>query len=87
MTRAVAESNQEDVQRWTTKLKAALVLSILKGKAGIQIAADATRKRTAIYRAPLPARGSSLTQYTATHDLLHYCLHEKAHRASRIMPS
>lgn len=34
-----AESNQEDVQRWTTKRKAALVLSILKGETSAQEAA------------------------------------------------
>jgi transposase-like protein len=37
--KAVAEPNQEDVQRWTTKRKAALVLSILKGETSIQEAA------------------------------------------------
>ena len=35
MERAVAEQNLEDVQRWTTKRKAALVLSVLKGENSI----------------------------------------------------
>ena len=39
MEKAVAEPNQEDVQRWTTKRKAALVLSILKGETSMQEAA------------------------------------------------
>ena len=39
MDKAVAEPNQEDVQRWTTKRKASLVLSILKGETSIQEAA------------------------------------------------
>lgn len=39
MERAVAEQNLEDVQRWTTKRKAALVLSVLKGETSIQEAA------------------------------------------------
>ena len=39
MERAVAETNQEDIQRWTTKRKAALVLSILKGDISMQDAA------------------------------------------------
>lgn len=32
----VQEQDQDDVQRWTTKRKAALVLSILKGETSIQ---------------------------------------------------
>jgi hypothetical protein len=32
--KAVAEAEKEDIQRWTTKRKAALVLSILKGETG-----------------------------------------------------
>jgi transposase-like protein len=39
LERAVAETNQEDVQRWTTKPKAALVLCLLNGEASIQEAA------------------------------------------------
>ena len=39
METAVGERNQEDVQRWTTKRKATLVLSILKGETSIQEAA------------------------------------------------
>ncbi len=39
METAVGERNQEDVQRWTTKRKAALVLSLLKGETSIQEAA------------------------------------------------
>ena len=39
MDKAVADPNQEDVQRWTTKRKAGLVLSILKGETSIQEAA------------------------------------------------
>lgn len=35
----MAEPNTEDVQRWTTKRKAALVLSIIKGETNIQQAA------------------------------------------------
>jgi transposase-like protein len=37
--RAVAETNREDIQRWTTKRKAALVLSLPKGETSIQEAA------------------------------------------------
>jgi transposase-like protein len=37
--RAVAESEKEDVRRWTTKRKAALMLSIIKGETSIQEAA------------------------------------------------
>jgi len=33
---AVGERNQEDVQRWTTKRKAALILGLLKGETNIQ---------------------------------------------------
>jgi len=36
---AVGEPNQNDVQRWTTRRKAALVLSLLKGETSIQEAA------------------------------------------------
>jgi len=36
---AVDEQNKDDVQRWTTKRKAALVLSIIKGETSIQEAA------------------------------------------------
>ena len=39
MERAVAEPETEDIQRWTTKRKAALVLSIIKGETSIQQAA------------------------------------------------
>ncbi len=39
METAVGERNQEDVPRWTTKRKAALVLSLLKGETSIQEAA------------------------------------------------
>ena len=39
MEKAVADANQEDVQRWTTKRKLSLVLSILKGETSIQEAA------------------------------------------------
>ena len=35
----MAEAEKEDIQRWTTKRKAALVLSILKGETSIQEAA------------------------------------------------
>jgi transposase-like protein len=35
----VAESEKEDVRRWTTKRKAALMLSIIKGETSIQEAA------------------------------------------------
>ncbi len=35
----MAEQEPEDVQRWTTKRKAALVLSIIKGETSIQEAA------------------------------------------------
>jgi transposase-like protein len=35
----VDEQNKDDVQRWTTKRKAALVLSIIKGETSIQEAA------------------------------------------------
>ena len=35
----VAESEKDDVQRWTTKRKAALILSILKGETSIHEAA------------------------------------------------
>jgi transposase-like protein len=36
---AVDEQDKDDVQRWTTKRKAALVLSIVKGETSIQEAA------------------------------------------------
>jgi hypothetical protein len=36
---AVEEQGKDDVQRWTTKRKAALVLSIVKGETSIQEAA------------------------------------------------
>jgi len=36
---AVEEQDKDDVQRWTTKRKAALVLSIVKGETSIQEAA------------------------------------------------
>jgi len=36
---AVEEQDKDDVQRWTTKRKAALVLSIIKGETSIQEAA------------------------------------------------
>jgi transposase-like protein len=36
---AVEEQDKDDVQRWTTKRKATLVLSILKGETSIQEAA------------------------------------------------
>ncbi len=39
MDRAVSDPSQEDVQRWTTKRKVGLVLSILKGETSIQEAA------------------------------------------------
>lgn len=39
METAVGERNQDDVQRWTTKREAALVLSQLKGETIIQEAA------------------------------------------------
>ncbi len=39
MEKAVAENNDDDVQRWTTKRKAALVISIIKGETSIQEAA------------------------------------------------
>ena len=39
MERTVVEPNQEDIQRWTTKRKATLVLSIIKGETSIQEAA------------------------------------------------
>ncbi len=32
MEKAVAETDREDIQRWTTKRKVALVLSFLKAK-------------------------------------------------------
>jgi len=35
----VEEQDKDDVQRWTTKRKGALVLSILKGETSIQEAA------------------------------------------------
>ena len=35
----MADQEQEDIQRWTTKRKAALVLSIIKGETSIQEAA------------------------------------------------
>ena len=39
MEKAVADPNQEDVQRWTMKRKLSLVLSILKGETSTQEAA------------------------------------------------
>ena len=39
MGTAVDEQDKDDVQRWTTKRKAALVLSIVKGETSIQEAA------------------------------------------------
>ena len=39
MEKAVAEAEKEDIQRWTTKRKAALVPSILKGETSAQAAA------------------------------------------------
>ncbi|MGA2763736.1 MAG: DUF1153 domain-containing protein [Spirochaetia bacterium] len=39
MGTAVEEQDKDDVQRWTTKRKAALVLSIIKGETSIQEAA------------------------------------------------
>lgn len=39
METAVGERSQEEVQRWTTKRKAALILSLLKGETSIQEAA------------------------------------------------
>ena len=39
METAVGEQNKDDVQRWTTKRKAALVMSLLKGETSIQEAA------------------------------------------------
>ena len=39
MDKEVADPSQEDVQRWTTKRKVSLVLSILKGETSIQEAA------------------------------------------------
>ena len=39
MEKAVAKAEKEDIQRWTTKRKAALVLSILKGETSTQAAA------------------------------------------------
>lgn len=39
MGTAVDEQDKDDVQRWTTKRKAALVLSIIKGETSIQEAA------------------------------------------------
>ena len=40
METAVGERNQDGLQRWTTKRKAALVLSLLKGETSIQEAAQ-----------------------------------------------
>jgi transposase-like protein len=37
--KAVAEANKDDMQRWTTERKAALILSVLKGETSIQEAA------------------------------------------------
>jgi transposase-like protein len=37
--KAVVELEKDDIQRWTTKRKAALVLSIIKGETSIQQAA------------------------------------------------
>ena len=39
MEKAVAEAEIEDIQRWTTKRKAALVLSTLKGETSTRAAA------------------------------------------------
>ena len=39
MGATVAEQEKDDVQRWTTKRKAALVISIIKGETSIQEAA------------------------------------------------
>ena len=39
METAVDEQDKDNVQRWTTKRKAALVLSIIKGETSIQEAA------------------------------------------------
>ena len=39
METAVGERNQEEVQRWTTKRKTSLILSLLKGETSIQEAA------------------------------------------------
>lgn len=39
MEKKVAEEEKEDVQRWTTKRKVALVISIIKGETSIQEAA------------------------------------------------
>jgi transposase-like protein len=37
--KAVADLEKDDIQRWTTKRKAALVLSIIKGETSVQQAA------------------------------------------------
>jgi transposase-like protein len=37
--KAVAELEKDDIQRWTTKRKAALVLSVIRGETSIQQAA------------------------------------------------
>ncbi len=39
MAKAMADQEQEDIQRWTTERKAARVVSIIKGKTSIQEAA------------------------------------------------
>ena len=39
MEKAAEEDQKDDIQRWTTKRKAALVLSILKGETSTQEAA------------------------------------------------
>ena len=39
MGTAVEEQDKDDVQRWTTKRKAALALAIIKGETSIQEAA------------------------------------------------
>ena len=44
METAVAESNLEDVQRWTTKRKVKLALSILKGETRKQVLQEAARQ-------------------------------------------
>jgi hypothetical protein len=39
VAKAMADQEQEDIQRWTTKRKVALVVSIIKGETSIQEAA------------------------------------------------
>ena len=39
MAKAMTDQEQEDIQRWTTKRKVALVVSVIKGETSIQEAA------------------------------------------------